>query len=76
MLTHPAIVRQRSAPKGRGYTSAAGILAWTLDAFDFFALVFMVDNLATHFQVGKSSVVLSIGAALAMQPVGALIFSG
>ena len=49
MLTHPAIVRQRSAPKGRGYTSAAGILAWTLDAFDFFALVFMVENLATHF---------------------------
>ena len=60
--------------KGRGYAIAAGILGWTLDAFDFFVVVFMVDNLATHFQVGKSSIVLSIGATLAMRPVGALIF--
>jgi SHS family lactate transporter-like MFS transporter len=60
--------------KGRGYAIAAGILGWTLDAFDFFVVIFMVDALASHFQVGKSSIVLSIGATLAMRPVGALLF--
>jgi len=60
--------------KGRGYAIAAGILGWTLDAFDFFVVVFLVDTLAGHFQVGKSSIVLSIGATLAMRPVGALLF--
>src|SRR5260370_8502341 len=60
--------------KGRGYAIAAGILGWTLDAFDFFVVVFLVDTLAGHFQVGKSAIVLSIGATLAMRPVGALLF--
>src|ERR1700761_5095722 len=52
----------------------AGFLGWTLDAFDFFVVVFLVDTLATHFQVGKSSIVLTIGATLAMRPIGALLF--
>src|SRR5258705_8997706 len=60
--------------KGRGYGVSAGILGWTLDAFDFFVVVFLVDVLAAHFQVGKSAIVLSIGATLAMRPVGALLF--
>src|SRR6202166_4244419 len=59
---------------GRGYAIAAGILGWTLDAFDFFVVVFMVDILASHFQVAKSAIILSIGATLAMRPVGALLF--
>ena len=60
--------------KGRGYAVAAGILGWTLDAFDFFVVVFLVDTLASHFQVGKAAIVLTIGATLAMRPVGALLF--
>src|ERR1700737_1429476 len=60
--------------KGRGYAVASGILGWTLDAFDFFVVVFLVDTLATHFQVGKSSIGLTLGATLAMRPVGALLF--
>src|SRR6202049_5116511 len=60
--------------KGRGYAVASGILGWTLDAFDFFVVVFLVDTLETHFQVGKSSIVLTLGATLAMRPVGALLF--
>ncbi len=59
---------------GRSYAIAAGILGWTLDAFDFFVVVFMVDILASHFQVAKSAIILSIGATLAMRPVGALLF--
>jgi SHS family lactate transporter-like MFS transporter len=67
--------RQTSVSQGgRGYALAAGILGWTLDAFDFFVVVFLVDTLATHFVVGKSAIILTIGATLAMRPVGALLF--
>jgi MFS transporter, SHS family, lactate transporter len=61
-------------PKGRGYAVAAGILGWTLDAFDFFVVVFLVDTLAEHFGVSKGQIVLTLGATLAMRPVGALLF--
>jgi SHS family lactate transporter-like MFS transporter len=62
------------AEQGHGYAMAAGILGWTLDAFDFFVVVFVVDILATHFVVGKSAIILTIGATLATRPVGALLF--
>lgn len=60
--------------KRRGFAVASGILGWTLDAFDFFVVVFLVDTLATHFAVKKSAIVLTIGATLVMRPVGALLF--
>ena len=75
MLTHANEQAMAGPPqKGRGYAIAAGILGWTLDAFDFFVVIFMVDALASHFHVGKASIVASIGATLAMRPVGALFF--
>jgi MFS transporter, SHS family, lactate transporter len=52
----------------------AGFLGWTLDAFDFFVLVFLVDTLAAQFGVRKSDIVLTLTATLAMRPIGALIF--
>src|ERR1035438_7731327 len=73
----PAAGEQRPGlmpQKGRGYAISAGILGWTLDAFDFFVVVFLVDTLATHFAVRKSAIVATIGATLAMRPVGALLF--
>ncbi len=63
----------RPSPKWQ-YAVASGILGWVLDAFDFFLVVFLVDNLAARFNVQKSAVVWTITAALAMRPVGALIF--
>jgi SHS family lactate transporter-like MFS transporter len=62
------------SPERRRYAVAAGILGWTLDAFDFFVVVFMVDSLAERFRVGKGAIILTIGATLAMRPVGALVF--
>src|SRR4051812_15163406 len=53
---------------------AAGFLGWTLDAFDFFVVVFLVDTLALHFGVAKSAIIATIGATLVMRPVGALLF--
>src|ERR1700676_1659070 len=52
----------------------AGFLGWTLDAFDFFVLVFLVDTLAVHFHVSKSAIIWTITATLAMRPLGALLF--
>jgi MFS transporter, SHS family, lactate transporter len=66
----PSEVRQ----PGRGFAVAAGILGWSLDSFDFFVVVFMVDALATHFLVDKKDIILTIGATLAMRPIGALVF--
>src|SRR6202049_2395401 len=75
MITEVSGQRSDEVPqKGRGYAVASGILGWTLDAFDFFVVVFLVDTLATHFAVRKSAIVLTLGATLAMRPVGALLF--
>jgi MFS transporter, SHS family, lactate transporter len=52
----------------------AGYLGWTLDAFDFFVIVFLVDVLAVQFGVPKSAIIWTITATLAMRPVGAVIF--
>jgi SHS family lactate transporter-like MFS transporter len=52
----------------------AGFLGWTLDAFDFFVVVFLIDTLAHQFGVSKREIVLTTTATLAMRPIGALLF--
>ncbi|HYL65226.1 MAG TPA: MFS transporter [Candidatus Methylomirabilis sp.] len=52
----------------------AGFLGWTLDAFDFFVVVFLMDRLAAQFGVSKTEIVGTLTATLAMRPVGALFF--
>lgn len=52
----------------------ASFLGWTLDAFDFFVLVFLVDTLAVQFHVTKAAIVWTLTATLAMRPLGALLF--
>ena len=52
----------------------AGFLGWTLDAFDFFVIVFLYDTLAHEFGVAKKEIVLTTVATLALRPVGALLF--
>jgi len=52
----------------------ASFLGWTLDAFDFFVVVFLFDTLAAQFHVEKKDIVLTTVLTLAMRPVGALLF--
>jgi SHS family lactate transporter-like MFS transporter len=59
---------------GQVHAVAASFLGWTLDAFDFFVVVFLFDRLAADFHVTKAKVVASVLVTLAMRPVGALIF--
>src|SRR6266481_7130728 len=59
---------------GTHHAILAGFLGWTLDAFDFFIVVFLFDTLARQFGVTKKDIVLTTTATLAMRPVGALLF--
>src|SRR3954470_17598948 len=52
----------------------AGFLGWTLDAFDFFVLTFVLVRVSNDFQVTVPQIALTLTASLAMRPVGALIF--
>src|SRR5256885_13577923 len=52
----------------------AGFLGWTLDAFDFFVVVFLLDVLAAQFGVPKRQIVNTLTATLLFRPVGAIIF--
>jgi MFS transporter, SHS family, lactate transporter len=58
----------------RVHAFTASFLAWTLDAFDFFVLVFLIDSIAAQFGVPKSAVIWSLTGTLATRPLGALIF--
>ena len=53
---------------------SASFLGWTLDAFDFFVLVFLVDILAEKFHVPPSKIIFTMALTLGMRPLGALIF--
>ena len=55
-------------------TFIACFLGWTLDAFDFFVLVFCVSALASQFQTKVSAITEAIFLTLAMRPVGAILF--
>src|ERR1700733_13629607 len=55
-------------------TFVAFFLGWSLDAFNFFILIFCVNALATQFQTRVSAITEAIFLTLAMRPVGAFLF--
>src|SRR5262249_11309019 len=72
-LTPPDSSHQRNAV-------LAGFLGWTLDAFDFFILTLLLEDLARAFFPGmplaesRPKMALAITLTLAMRPFGAIIF--
>lgn len=52
----------------------ASFLGWTLDAFDFFLLVFVLKDIAAEFHTSISHVATAIMLTLAMRPIGAFLF--
>jgi SHS family lactate transporter-like MFS transporter len=62
--------------KTTGHWSAltAGFLGWTLDAFDFFLVVFCLTAIGKDFHKTDKAVALSITLTLAFRPVGAFLF--
>ncbi|GLS29657.1 MFS transporter, SHS family, lactate transporter [Mesorhizobium albiziae] len=55
-------------------TVLASFLGWTLDAFDFFLLTFLLTDIANEFQVGLPAVSQALFLTLATRFIGALIF--
>src|ERR1700736_4683916 len=53
---------------------AASFLGWSLDAFDFFLLVFVLRDIAQDFDTQITEVTFAILLTLAMRPVGAFLF--
>ncbi|NML32290.1 MFS transporter [Paraburkholderia antibiotica] len=52
----------------------AAYLGWTLDAFDFFLMVFVLKDIAQEFNTDIPAVAFAIMLTLMMRPLGALIF--
>ena len=55
-------------------TLFAGVGSWTLDAFDYFVLVFALTAMAHDFGITIVTGTLAITFTLVMRPIGALIF--
>jgi MFS transporter, SHS family, lactate transporter len=64
----------------KGWTKAqknavlASYLGWTLDAFDFFLLIFLITDVAKAFDISVTAVTVAITLTLAFRPLGAFIF--
>jgi SHS family lactate transporter-like MFS transporter len=65
----------------KGWTGAqkhavtAAYLGWTLDAFDFFVLTFVVKDLVGEFGVKSAAdILLAVTLTLAVRPLGAFLF--
>ncbi|GLY64387.1 MFS transporter [Amycolatopsis taiwanensis] len=52
----------------------AAVLGWTMDAFDYFIVVFVYADIAKDFKMTNTDVAFITTATLLMRPVGALLF--
>ncbi|MEZ2127268.1 MULTISPECIES: MFS transporter [unclassified Sinorhizobium] len=64
----------RSLTPQQRHTVIASYLGWTLDAFDFFILVFVLKYIAEEFHTDVPTVSTAIFLTLAMRALGALVF--
>ena len=49
-------------------------LGWTLDAFDFFIMVFVFGDVAREFGIGETSITFAVTLTLATRALGAYLF--
>jgi len=66
-LTRDERINQRNAV-------LAGFLGWTLDAFDFFILTLVIDDIAKSFGKSRPDIAFALTVTLAMRPIGAVVF--
>ncbi len=53
---------------------AASFLGWTLDAFDYFVLIFVIEDIGKAFHTDKTHIAFATTLTLAFRPLGALCF--
>jgi len=63
-----------SAASDQRAAFAAGYLGWTLDALDYFLVVFCLTAIGREFHQSDAAMALSLTVTLAFRPVGAFIF--
>lgn len=63
-----------ATPSQLRHVLAASFLGWTLDAFDFFIMVFVLRQVAATFDASLDSVAVAVTLTLGCRAVGALIF--
>jgi MFS transporter, SHS family, lactate transporter len=64
----------RALTASQRHTFVACFLGWTLDALDFFLLIFCVKGISTDFGVKPSEVLGAVFLTQAFRPIGALLF--
>ena len=64
----------RELDRGARRTFAASFLGWSLDAFDYFLLTFVLVRIAADFKHAVADVALALTLTLACRPIGALLF--
>src|SRR5919201_2014816 len=65
---------KEKAASGHGAAVVAGFLGWTLDAFDYFLVVFCLTAIGREFGKSDAEMALSITITLGFRPVGAFLF--
>jgi SHS family lactate transporter-like MFS transporter len=69
-----AIAELRSLNRHQWSAISASFLGWTLDAFDFFLMVFMFKAIAAEFHTDIKAVAIASTLTLAARPFGAIVF--
>jgi len=73
-MTAPPSLPPPSSPSGARNALIAGFLGWTLDAFDFFILIYVLPQVGAEFHKSVAQMTLTLTASLAMRPLGAFLF--
>jgi MFS transporter, SHS family, lactate transporter len=73
-VRHDASVKTQRITGDQRNSFIAAMLGWTMDAFDYFIVVFVYADIAKTFHHSKAEVAFITTATLVMRPVGALLF--
>jgi MFS transporter, SHS family, lactate transporter len=73
-VRHDASVTTQRITGDQRNSFIAAMLGWTMDAFDYFIVVFVYADIAKTFHHSKAEVAFITTATLVMRPVGALLF--
>jgi SHS family lactate transporter-like MFS transporter len=73
-VRHDAHVATQRITGDQRNSFIAAMLGWTMDAFDYFIVVFVYADIAKTFHISKAEVAFVTTATLVMRPVGALLF--
>lgn len=64
----------RGWSKNQKHVVTAAYLGWTLDALDFFLLVFVLKDIAAEFRTDIATISIAVTLTLAARPLGAFLF--